>query len=102
MFSQNFIKPFVSILLIVITLLSVVFVKMETRRLGYSVLKKTRNEKSLIDARRDLDMRFARLTRPGRIEQIALRRLDLKRAQKGQIVQLFFDKNESSSISRVQ
>lgn len=102
MLTQTFLKPFASILIIVMMLLSVVFVKMETRRLGYSVLKKTRTEKSLIDARRDLDMRFTRLTRPGRIEQIALKRLDLKRAQKGQIVQLFFDKDESSSISRVQ
>lgn len=102
MLNKNFLKPFLSVLIIVSTLFTVVFVKMETRSMGYSVLKKTRTEKSLIDSRRDLDMRFARLTRPGRIEQLALKRLDLKPAQKGQIVQLFFAKNQSSSISRVQ
>jgi cell division protein FtsL len=99
---KSTLKPFLSILIIVMTMLTVVFVKMETRRLGYAVLKKTRTEKSLIDSRRELSMRLTRLTQPGRIERIALRRLDLKHAQKGQIVQLFFDKDESSSISRVQ
>jgi hypothetical protein len=76
---------------------------MESRRLGYSVLKKNRMEKSIRDDRRMLDLQFARLTRPGRIEKVATAKLDLKRAGKGQIVQLFYgERSEATSISRVQ
>lgn len=84
-------------------MLFVVFVKMESRRLGYSVLKKNRIEKSIKDDRRMLDLQFAKLTRPGRIEKVATSKLDLKRAGKGQIVQLFYgEKSDTRSISRVQ
>jgi cell division protein FtsL len=96
-------KPFLSLFFIVSALLSVVFVKMESRRLGYSVLKQTRVEKALKDDRRILDIEFAKLTRPGRIEKVATSKLDLRRAGRGQIVQLFYDDRKgASSISRVQ
>lgn len=96
-------KPFVSIFIVVGTLLFVVFVKMETRRLGYSVLKQTRQEKLLKDELRRLDLKFTKLTRPGRIEQLATRRLELKRAAHGQIVQLFAtEAGEATAISRTQ
>lgn len=76
---------------------------MEARRLGYAVLKKTRVERSLKDDGKMLDLQFAKLTRPGRIERVATSKLDLKRAGKGQIVQLFYgEKTGATSISRVQ
>lgn len=99
----HILKPLLSIVFIVSTMLSVVFVKMENTRIGYAVLKMTRVEKSLKDERRRLDLTFARLTRPGRIEMLAAKKLDLRKAQKGQIVQLFYDENDkSTSISRIQ
>lgn len=82
------IKPFISILIIVATLFSIVFLKMENRRLGYSVLKLSRVEKHVKDEKRLLSMDFAKLTRPDRIEIYAKTVLDLKKATKGQVIQI--------------
>ena len=96
-------RPFLSIFIFIAMLLSVVFVKMESRRIGYSLLRKNRIEKSLIDDRRQLDMHFARLTRPGRIEHLATTKYEMKKAGRGQIVQLFYRPGVGeSSISRIQ
>ncbi len=81
-------RPFVSVLLVIFTLLSIVFSKMEVRRMGYSLLKESRQLKSLTEQKRLKEMTYAQLTRPERIETFAERRLSLKKAQKGQIVQI--------------
>ncbi len=81
-------RPFVSVLLVIFTLLSIVFTKMEVRRMGYSLLKESRQLKSLTEQKRLKEMTYAQLTRPERIETFAERRLALKKAQKGQIVQI--------------
>ncbi len=82
------VKPFISILIIVASLFSIVFLKMENRRLGYSVLKLSRVEKHVKDEKRLLSMDFAKLTRPDRIEIYAKTVLDLKKATKGQVIQI--------------
>ncbi len=81
-------KPFISILIVVTSLFSIVFLKMENRRLGYSVLKLSRVEKHVKDEKRLLSMEFAKLVRPDRIEIYAKTFLDLKKATKGQIIQI--------------
>lgn len=82
------VKPFISVLIIVASLFSIVFLKMENRRLGYSVLKLSRVEKHVKDEKRLLSMDFAKLTRPDRIEIYAKTVLDLKKATKGQVIQI--------------
>lgn len=82
------IKPFISVSLIIFTMLSVVFMKMEVRRVGYSLLKDSRQHKTLMETKRLQEMTLAQLVRPERIESFAQKRLSLQRPTKGQIVQL--------------
>lgn len=82
------IKPFISIGLIIFTMLSVVFIKMETRRVGYSLLKDSRQYKTLTETKRLHEMTLAQALRPERIETFAQKRLSLQKPEKGQIVQL--------------
>lgn len=81
-------RPFFSVLVIIFTMLTVVFSKMEVRRMGYSLLKESRILKVLQETKRLDQMKLASLTRPERIESLAQRNLSLRRAQKGQIVQI--------------
>jgi len=82
------IKPFISVLLIVMTLLGVVFFKMEIRRVGYSVLKLSREEKRLKNQQREHALRLAKIVRPERLQSLAQSQLTLKKASKGQIIQM--------------
>lgn len=82
------IKPFISVSLIIFTMLAVVFMKMEVRRIGYSLLKDSRQHKTLMETKRLQEMTLAQLVRPERIETFAQKRLSLQRPTKGQIVQL--------------
>jgi hypothetical protein len=81
-------KPFISVTLVLFTLLTVVFMKMEVRRVGYSLLKDTRQFKTMTETKRLQEMTLAQLVRPERIEGLAQRRLSLQKPIKGQIVQL--------------
>lgn len=81
-------KPFISVSLVIFTLLTVVFMKMEVRRVGYSLLKDTRQYKTLTETKRLQEMTLAQLVRPERIESFAQKRLSLQKPMKGQIVQL--------------
>lgn len=82
------IKPFISVGLIIFTLLTVVFMKMEVRRDGYSLLKDSRQHKTLTETKRMHEMTLAQALRPERIENFAQKRLSLQKPVKGQIVQL--------------
>ncbi len=82
------IAPFVSVAIIALSLFFVAFSKMEVRRLGYSVLKLSREERSLRDSERDAVIRLAKATRPERLASVAESRLTLRRAEKGQIIQM--------------
>lgn len=46
-------KPFLSVLTICVTLFSIVFLQMEERRMGYAILKLTREQKSGIEKSRE-------------------------------------------------
>jgi hypothetical protein len=84
---QN-LRPFLSVVLIILTMLTVVFFKMEVRRAGYSLLKISRSEKVAADDNRLQNIAFRRLTRPGRIENLAQTRLALTKAGQGQVFQV--------------
>ena len=82
------IAPFVSLAILAVALFFLAFSKMEVRRLGYSVLKLSREERSLRDLERDAVIRLAKATRPERLASVAESRLTLRRAEKGQIIQM--------------
>lgn len=80
--------PFISVAFFIVALFSVVLCKMELRRVGYSVLKLTREERSLRDEQREQMIQLARMTRPERLQAVAQSRLTLKKAEAGQIIQM--------------
>lgn len=80
--------PFATLLIVIASLLSIVFCKMEVRRIGYSVLKLTREERRQRDWERLQHIQLAKITRPERVQSVAQARLTLKRAESGQIIQM--------------
>ncbi len=82
------IKPFISVLLLVSTLFGLVLLKMEVRRIGYSVLKSTQEYRKMKDQYRLMTMEYARLTRPDAVHKYAVKRLNFNDARDGQIIQL--------------
>ncbi len=66
---HNDIKPFISILIIIVTLFSLVFLKMEIRHQGYKIWKKTRIYKKIRDTHRMQVIKYARLKSPVRLSQ---------------------------------
>lgn len=84
----NEILPFLSILIFVATLFGLVLLKMEVRRMGYSVLKTSQEFRKMQDHHRLMSMEYARLTRPEHVRKYAVSRLTLNDARNGQIIQL--------------
>lgn len=82
------ILPFVSVLIFVATLFALVLLKMEVRRMGYSVLKLSHDYRQLQDRRRMMSMEYASLTRPDRVRRYAVSHLNLNDSRNGQIIQL--------------
>lgn len=80
--------PFISILIIVGCLLSLVFCKMEVRRMGYSVLRLAHAERQTRDRERLKLVQLAKITRPERLQSLAENRLTLRRPGAGQIIQM--------------
>lgn len=85
---SNTLKPFLSVVLITLTLFTLAFFKMEIRRVGYSVLKLSREEKRLRDRHRQQVVQLAHVTRPERLRSLAQSRLTLRKAESGQIIQM--------------
>lgn len=81
-------KPFFSILLIIGTLFSLVFLQMEERRLGYAILKSTREQRQIVEEKRERTMQLAKITRPQNVERMAQSRFTLKKIQANQIIHL--------------
>ncbi len=88
-------KPFLSVFILVGTLFSIVFLKMEERRMSYVVLKTTREHKKIKELSKQKEIQLAQLTRPQFIETVAKQKLTLKRATQAQIIHL----NPTSSLS---
>lgn len=80
--------PFISILMIVSTLLGLVILQMEERRMGYVLLKLSRENKTLIEEKREKSAMLAKLTRPQQVERLAQSRMTYKKVQSSQIIHL--------------
>ena len=87
----NEIRPIISIIIIIAALFSIVFLQMESRRLGYVVLKQTREYKNLRDEFRLQSLRYAKTTRPERMRDVAIQRLTMGQIRTGQIIHLSGD-----------
>lgn len=82
------VAPFASITLIVMSLLAMVFCKMEVRRMGYAVLQLSRTERQMRDHERLQMVQLAKITRPERLQAVAENRLTLRKPGYGQIIQM--------------
>ena len=81
-------KPFLSILLIISTLFGLVFLQMEERRMGYVLLRLNREQRKIIEERRQRSSLLAKITRPEHVERVAQSRMTLKKLQANQIIHL--------------
>lgn len=81
-------KPFLSLLFIIITLLGLVFIKMEERRLSYVVLKSTREFKKINEIARQKEISLAKSLRPQLMETVAMQKLTLRKIKQAQIINL--------------
>ena len=90
-------KPFLSLLFIITTLLGLVFIKMEERRLSYVVLKITKEHKRVTEIQKQKEISLAKLTRPQLLEKVAVNKLTLKRVTAAQIIHL----SSSEPLARV-
>jgi cell division protein FtsL len=80
--------PFLSLLFVIATLLGVVFVKMEVRRVGYSVLRLSREKKIIESELKYQRLEILRMKRPERIEKYAQKHLEMQRAERAQVIQI--------------
>ncbi len=85
-------KPFISIIIIITTLFSIAFLQMESRRLGYLVLKQSREYKNKKDEYRLLALKYAKKTRPERLRDVAIQKLTMSEITSGQIIHLAGDR----------
>ena len=79
---------FLSVFFIISTLFGIVFFHMEIRRLGYTILTLSQDEKQVRDQLRTQTVALAKITGPERIQNVAQTRFPLKRAMPGQIIQM--------------
>lgn len=81
-------KPFLSVIIIIVTLFGLVFLQMEERRMGYELLILNRDQKRLVEERRLKEMQLAKMTRPQQVEKMAASTLTLRKVQASQIIHL--------------
>ena len=78
--------PFVSVFAVVVVMLASVFIKMEVVREGYELVRLGHFEKRASEEKALLQMSYAKLTRPERLDHIATSKLSMYRALKSQVV----------------
>lgn len=84
----EFIKPFVSAAIILLSLFAVVFIKMENRRMGYVLLDLAEKEKQVSQKQRLALVNLARMTSPDRVRKIATTQLTFQNAKEGQVIRV--------------
>lgn len=85
-------KPYVSVLLIILVMFSIVFMKMEVRRLSYVLYKVRKELKLKEDDYQFKKIQYAKRMRPDRLRYLALTKLTMGEAKRGQIIQLSGEK----------
>ena len=80
--------PFISIIIMVVVGLICVFIKMEVVREGYEILRLGHATRTASEEKSRLEVQYAKLTRPSRLEKIGTEKLSLGRAQKNQVIMM--------------
>lgn len=79
-------KPFLSILIVIVSLFFVVFIQMEERRMGYMVLKLKKEHKMVMAEKRIKEIQLAKITRPQWLDDVAQNQFALRKTQANQII----------------
>jgi hypothetical protein len=82
------VKPIISIVMVVASLMVLVMLKIEERRMGYEMLKLSRQQRILVEEKRIKTIKIAKLLKPQQIEKMAHSRLTMKRIEQNQIIHL--------------
>jgi hypothetical protein len=98
----NDFKPIFSILIIVSTLISLVVLKMEERRLGYELFQLSSQQRKLMEQKRMHEISLTKMTRPQYVQRVAETRLDLQQANQGQIIHLMGPNTEFTLVDQQQ
>lgn len=81
-------KPYLSITIVLICLYSVVYIKMENRRMGYAIFELAKQEKFYRQEQRLATARLAKTTSAERVRNIAQKRLTFQSAKEGQVIRV--------------
>jgi hypothetical protein len=84
----NNIKPFISVSIILATFFSIVFIRMENRRVGYAIFDLAQKEKKVTQQQRIAMLNLARMTSPERVRKFATERLTFQSAKEGQVIRV--------------
>jgi cell division protein FtsL len=79
-------KEFISLALIFLSLLAVVWVHVEERRLGYELLKLSNQLETSLQRKSYLELEYAKLVRPKDLSEKAAQRLTLERLRPEQVI----------------
>ena len=81
-------KPFISVLIVIVTLFSVVFLKMEARSQGYSVWQRARAYKKMRDIHRLKVIEYARLKSPSHLSRRLRGKMTRRDGELAQVIQI--------------
>lgn len=81
-----------SIVIIILSLFIIAFLKMELRRVHYSVIRLNRQNQVFLDRYNKNLMKYLELTRGSRLDQLAKSKLTLEETKKGQVILLINDR----------
>ncbi len=81
-------KPLISIILFTVTLFSIAFFRLETRRVGYTVLKMSNEKNEIKNSYQSELIRLAKINDPGNLQRLAMTHSSLRKAKRGQIIQM--------------
>jgi hypothetical protein len=80
--------PFLSVMILIGTLLLLVFLQMEERRLGYVLFRLEKQQRILTDKKWKSEVLLTKLTRPQLVEKMAQRNLTLKKIASHQVIHM--------------
>lgn len=85
---RNVLGPFLSVMMLIGTLLFLVFLQMEERRLGYVLFRLEKQQRILTDKKWKSEVLLTKLTRPQLVEKMAQRNLTLKKIASHQVIHM--------------
>ena len=82
------IRPFISVFFILATLFTIVFIRMENRRMGYAIFDLAQKEKFETQKQRVALVNLARMTSPERVRKLATEKFTFQSAKEGQVIRV--------------